>query len=466
MRKNQTNQSGFALPLVAMVAFGLAILIFSIFQTTEVSTQQMLYFNNMNRVYRLAESGLSSALGQLSVDPSTATINSAGSIEMEGEGVYDNFATPVSSPVAGSYYIVTSATRTSGGKTYACKLHTYAAVANVGDYFAAFQQEFRLSAGMNAAGGKIYAPNLVFFISTAVPIRTEALEAEYFFAATAQDSITNTTYPNPALWSSINLFNGQPIMPTEIFIGSDTVSILPTKLPTLRKFPQVSSADLQRYSDLAGPHNFTNNFAGNVFPPGYRNGGTCDPLPGDNYAGHSCDNQDHIYYSPNSITIGSPGVETKIHGQILFVSAQHINIVGNIVSASTNTDPMPGAGNTTNHASSSTAHQAVLITRNDIIITPPTTYGSTRTVQAFLFAPNGQLTVNVGVSTNAYNFNFTGSEILARGTNPPNNLPSQFTGTRTYQYMTTLKTNPPPYLPALAEIFYSLEDITGTPGVF
>jgi hypothetical protein len=62
-----------------------------------------------------------------------------------------------------------------------------------------------------------------------------------------------------------------------------------------------------------------------------------------------------------------------------------------------------------------------------------------------------------------------GSLIVGQMANdPPDNFGSVFQGTngRTYGYMTSLKTSPPFYLPALAEIYYSYEETMGSLSIF
>lgn len=442
-----------------MAAFGLSILIFSVTESTKINTSQMVYFNNMNRVYRLAESGSSSALGQLSIDPTLTTITGT----VAGEGEYTSYVKQVSSPSFGTFYVVTSASRTVGGKDFSCNLHTYASVVNLGEYFAAFQNEFILSPGITATNGKIYAPNVTFLISAAVPQRTEALAVEYVYTSLAKNDLVPTETWTPNQWAVSGPAGAIPITPNEIFIGSHpTTSALPRQLTTLRNLPSVTHADLTRYrNQLGGASHIVTQLSGDIFPPGYYTGsGLPDPL--DMYAGHANDNRQHVYYAEGDLILGDPNSTTTVYGQVLFVATGSIILQGNIVSAAV--PSFPGGGSTTNHLSSSSAHQAVFITPKDIVIAAAALApagGATINIQGLMYAPNGQLRVTQRVlpAVPPLNYNFVGSQIFSGAAPNPYNLPSQFQGTRTYAYMSSLKTNPPPYLPALITIFYQWEDV-------
>lgn len=451
---------GFTLPFVAMVAFGLAILIFSVTQSVKVNAHQMNYFSNMNRVYRLAESGMNSTLGKVSVNSDVSLINNV-SVEVSGEGRYQSFVRTVSSPTFGTTYVVTTATRTAGGKSYSCRLHTYASVVSMGDYFAAFQNEYILSPGMDASGGKIYAPNVTFLVSDTVPAPTRALQVEYVYSALAKDDNNSANTWTPNQWSS-SVFNGMPLTPNEIFIGNGGTSELPQRLPSLKKLPSISEADMERfYHQLSGEQHLINQLSGDIFPPGYLNQ---DPL--DTYPNHKEDNAQHIYFANQDMIIGTPGADTTIHGQVLFIARGNIEIRGSIKSSKDSNFPGEGVGPAFN--GQSTAHQAVFITQQNIVISAAalaTVAGSTVTIEGLMFAPQGSLVVTekIGPHLNPpLCFKFNGAQFLAGTAAPPRNLRSQFDGVRTYSYMSTLRTNPPPYLPALVNIYYSWEETLQT----
>jgi hypothetical protein len=86
---------------------------------------------------------------------------------------------------------------------------------------------------------------------------------------------------------------------------------------------------------------------------------------------------------------------------------------------------------------------------------------TTRRVDAFFFAPNGQLYVDNSDSPvpSGRNFTFKGSWVLGQTALAPNNFPTQFTGNRISEYMTSLKTKTPPYLPSLSEIHRTIEEV-------
>jgi hypothetical protein len=211
-----------------------------------------------------------------------------------------------------------------------------------------------------------------------------------------------------------------------------------------------------------------------IFPPGYRTpGGTPDPndqydnvvlapLPGRENGSNS--NVRHVFYSEGGMRVGKTNGGTTVHGQVLFAAKGDIEIYGDIRSA---TDPtMPGDG----YVSSSTAHQAVFLAGGNIVIkTNGVNLGanSTRHIEAFLYCPEDSLVVEDTPNAETLNrhFEFEGSFILGTFAPPRFNLPTQFTGSRTYSYMTTLKTHPPPYMPALSEIYYMLEEIKKSPGL-
>lgn len=459
-----------SIPMIAVATIALALLLIGIERNLRATTGQMVYFDNMNRVYRLAETGLNTALGTLAVDGSTMNVNGIETT-VPNEGKFINWAQPDSSVVAGGYYVVTSATRTENGREYACKLHTYALVANLGDYFAIVSDFFTLSPGMDSSLGKIYAPTLTFL--TLNGLQTKAADAEYVFSCT---SVNNDNILNPIV-NDVSEWLGLGIVPTRIQIaGSNTQ--LPKQLTNLKTLPVLN--DLTRYETLAGPHTQKSLFTDlildkDIYPPGYE--GTEPNLNGtsyaDNYAFHTTNNEHHIYYSSITMVIGNRNLlnPVRIHGQVLFVSAGDIILQGDIRSVDDGLDWLPGAG----YISSSTAHQAVFMTAGNIIIDPSymngAPRGSTMTVQGLLFAPNGALTVNNTLDdATLWNlnhcYNFKGSEVLGTIDLQPRNLPTQFRGPRYYEYMSTLKDKPPPYLPAFAEIYYSLEEITKSHNLF
>lgn len=435
------RSNGFTVVFAAIFSVVASILIIALVRVLMINVNQTTYLNQMNLAYRLAETGMNVCLGKLANDPkSYLTFN--GVQEAVTDGVYDNVVVQRNDVVPGGYYIVTSATRTVSGKSYSCRLHTHVRVSNVGDYFAAVKNELQVNDGVDVSQGKIYSPKLTFenIISSVTKVK-------------AAEFVTQCT---PALNWSAGLKS--EIVISEPAFPADTSDPAKANQPVQRSvemiFPQVFDADLDRYKTLAAAHTVTSNFTGDIFPPGYQEG-SCNKLSGDLYAPHTCVNVDHVYYSAMSMQI-----EGIIHGQILFVSEGDIHIRGKLESADVSA-ALPGAG----FASSSTAHQAILITPKDVII--DNSYyqvawstQAVQNIQALVLAPHGKILATLYDPATPHAFlslNFKGSLIL---NTQPSNFSNVFNGDskRIYSYMDTLKTNPPPYIPAITEIFYSIEE--------
>ena len=198
-------------------------------------------------------------------------------------------------------------------------------------------------------------------------------------------------------------------------------------------------------------------------PPGYKGSyGGCS----DNYDNRTELNQDHVYYTEGDLRIGGPGGGTVIHGQIVFVAEGNIIITGDI-RKSDNTR-FPGEGDGEEFVSSSTAHQAILITRNDVIIDPVAVADNNLVLEAMIIAPKGQLIpprgLDLAVRQNL-SLDFKGSLIISSLNSTPR-LPEVFIDRRSYSYDVDLRDNPPPYLPAIAEIYYQLEQTVRLPPLF
>ena len=446
------SQKGFTLPLMVILGVVLSIFALTMARSLRSSSRQMVYFNNINRSFRLAETGLNDIMGQLATNPDPTSLSGIP-VTIDNEGTYENDVEPVSNPFTGSFYIVTSATREVSGKIYATKLHTYARISNVSDFFAAVSDDLALSAGVNAGLGKVYSPKITFWTE---PGKTTYVErAEYVNSCEAMVG----GLPIEPPWDG-------SIVPGLIDISTPTDK-QPVQLTTPLQFPQISESDIAVYKTQAGPHTNKNVFTGHIFPPGYQTAG-CVPDVQDTYPDHTCDNTHHIYYSTSDIRL-----EGIIHGQVLFVSEKDIYISSSLVSMSWSVAPpslaeFPGDG----FVSSSTAHQAILITRGNIVIDntfytggPNPVSSSTQTIHAIMFCPNGSLITNSYGDDSIHdklNLSFTGSMILGNLPLTPPSLPSVFGENRTYNYMDTLRSNPPPYLPIIAEVFHSFEEVAHT----
>lgn len=459
------QNSGSIIVLGAALALAVAFLVIGLSKLMNFNTHQTVYLDHMNSSYRLAETGMNAAVGRIVSSPRNyADLN--GTTITTDDGTYNNVVTQTDSIIPSGYYIVTSANFTAGGRSYASRLHTHLRVSNVADYFAAVSDEMVLSDGIDVSQGRVYAPKITFMTDQPALI-TKVKSVEY---------VTSCTPPVES-WDAglkAQLVVSEPVLEAnavsvdELTVQDTSKANLPAQLPSPIVFPQISPSDMSRYQTLAGPHTAESNFSGDIFPPGYTDaGGGCTKLIGDTYANHTCDNTHHIYYSAGDINIGN----AVIHGQIIFVSGTgNINITGSIVSADVSAD-LPGTG----AASSSTAHQAVLITRQDVIIknTLDTSGNAqlTENIQAMILAPHGQLKAEEYNPTTLHSrlsLNFKGALILGHlPSAPPGNLASVFKGTngRVYGYMNTLKTNPPPYLPAIIDIYYSSEENTSQTGL-
>jgi hypothetical protein len=222
--------------------------------------------------------------------------------------------------------------------------------------------------------------------------------------------------------------------------------------------------DMARFKKWAGPHTVTGTFSGDIYPPGF-DGADSFSSPTDKYKvpltpGHTTLNAHHIYYYD-----GDMKIEGTVHGQVLFVATGNIYISSSLV-VSTDLGDMPGAG----FASSSTAHQAVLITRGNVYIQSnlqiPPTGTITEYIQALILAPNGKFIPQNYTDLFSHPrlaLDFEGALILSTMKNSPDPaLTSVFQAGRTYRYMDSLRTNPPPYLPYVVDIYYSLEDSRGS----
>jgi hypothetical protein len=459
------NQSGSVIAMSILIALGSLLMILSLTQTNISNSHQGTYINAMDRAYRLSETGLNDAIGKIFIAPNSLdTPSFLNPVALNSSEVYMHTAVPGSALAQGGYYIVTSATKTVGGKNFNVRLHSHVKISNAAEYFWAVDNQLIVAQGVNASQGKVYARDLQFIAVGATPV-TQVLSAEY--------SNNVTPLPNDAAYLSGGA------------VAIADAPHIPEKLDAPLVFPQVLDSDLTRYRELAHMNPLDPNdmsvghakcvFTGNIYPPGYEGGKITSGFFPDTYARHTSDNRDHVYYCP-----GDMSIEGRVIGQVVFVATGTIRITGSIISDSNNLlfplPTMPGA----TFASSSTAHQAVLITRKNVIITKDfydTGVGGqqVQTIEALIMAPQGMLSAEPYTNT-ATHLNlkliFTGSMILgAIANNPPYNFATVFDSStavpkRIYKYMTSLKTNPPPYLPAVTDIFYSFEEVVSSGGMY
>lgn len=445
--KRQANQGSF-LALSLIVALVIAILALSASSVISWSTKQTVYVENMDHVYRLAETGLNDALQRLSKDPRVDDFDTTPVSVPEEQGLYQNTVYLATIPANPIYYVVTSATRTISGKNYCCTLHTYARVTNSSEYFLAVPDAVTVSHPVNIDLGKIYASTITFLLDGLPGDQTLVKRAEYQNVCYTQLGGINT------VWDGTH---------KDKVLISDPISGDPVQLSEGLIIPDLLDSDMARFQAWAGPHTATGTFSGDIYPPGFEGADTFAFPSTDYYAaaaapGHSNRNPDHVYYYS-----GDMSIEGTVHGQVLFVSGGNIYISSSLVVA---TDAFfPGAG----FPSSSTAHQAVLITRGNVIIqnslTVPPVGTITEKIQAFILAPTGQLIPQVydASSESRLALDFQGSLILSTLQSNPR-ITSVFQASRKYSYMDSLSTNPPPYIPCVVDIYYSLEQSHGPEG--
>lgn len=460
--------------VVAVVAMGLIGTISrALTHTSRVSN----YFNQIERLYRLAETGLFQAIGNINTDPSIYDPASPDSlqdvfVDYEG-GKFKNIVQESHDQIVfGGYYIQTIASRTVAGKNTGIRLHSHVLVSNVAEYFWAVQGDLILAAGTDASDGKVYAYNLDF--RTDISSSTKVKKAEY----------GNSVYVDGV---ETCLPKGAPVCSPVFTDANNYIDIsepgthLPQYLGAPLTFPQILDSDIDRYKSLANfgeaDHHVKCDFTVDsvapndeihLYPPGYLAG----PKADDDYsARHTNDPTEHVYYCNNPpIKVGTPGATTYVHGQILLVTTGTIEIGGTIMNA-TGAGTLPDPINSVEYGTS-TAHQLVLMTRGDVVVNnnfhPGGAVDRTLTIHAFILAPHGMLSSREYPDTSIHlrlSLRFEGAMVLKEIANTYDNFGTVFQDLtppdagrpRTYKYMSSLAEDPPPYLPAIVEIHYSLE---------
>lgn len=459
-------ENGFTLAFAAFIAAAMAILLLGISRMVTVNNRQAVYLDNMREVFRLAETGMNTMVGKLIVNPSLSLSSTQWYTEAPtgyGGGEYQNYVTRRNIPIPNGYYIVTTATKSVGGlssKKYAVRLHAYVAISNAAEYLLAVSDKASIGDGTDAATGKVYAPVVNFQVVNGLP-RTKLADVQY----------VNQIQVNNTVAATVNT--------TEVRINCDgpysaNPCIQPTQLAYRITFPQVLDSDALYYQEIAHATGTATNWvhekcvwvsSDNIYPPGYV-GSAIAGYP-DNYAKHTSTNADHVYYCHNNMYVAG-----TVFGQVIFVTTNTIFISSDLVKSTSLS--FPGEGSTSAYASSSTAHQAVLITRHDVIISTgfwgPYVAGQFKTqrIEAMVLAPHGTLGVveyqDPNPVTNLNNeihenlqLKYKGSLVV--GSNPePGNVFQGGTPPREYQYDTDFRDHPPPYLPALADIHYVFEE--------
>lgn len=436
-------------------------------QLLRSTARQSDYLINLDRTFRLGETGLNNAIGALvrvgfqkiRTDPDEYLKFTNWVVYPEEKGRYRNevYRSPYPTPC---YYIKTVVQRRIANRCYHANLHTFVELSNISDYFAAIDNEFTIESGTDLSRAKVYGLNVYFNYQPGKITKVRRAEfvgsvdppLDWSPETKARFNLTEPGLPNPK--------PNQPI-----------------QLPQPLLMPQVTDADLKFYETVAtAQHSIPGardmKTYQHIYPPGYVGAKAAD----DQYPAHSADNTHHVYFSTGQVDIGDKNWDTIIHGQVLLVSTSNIYIHGNILSAA-DTVPLPGAGNTpvAVYAGSSTAHQLVLITPGNVVIEDDYSglpiVKKTQRIQAMVIAPHGTLQPNrYSIPIIHYNLKleFTGAMILnslpaADATSPgwfSEVFRDEFGGpARTYVYMDSLLTRPPPYIPLLANILYSFEEV-------
>ncbi len=444
MRHPKTNNAGSMLVYAVVIALTAAVLFAAIGRIARYNASQFVHTEATNRLMQIAEKGLNEAISELGRNSDIALFDTSIKVSPDDPlATYQNTVQRRDIPELGIYYIKTTVSRTTNGSTEKAALHSYVRVVNVSDYFAAVSDVLTISHGADISGGKIYAPKLVFQWNDGNSTPTRVGSAAFY----------DTCDPPLAGDKS---WPGNVKQDVQIL---NTPKNAPVQLTAPLFFPQLSDQDMARYRILAGPHTVQNTFSGEIYPPGYSDFTTNEAGDTYNDSGgnslHTTENTQHVYFFDGDIYL-----QGRVHGQVLFVATGDIHITGDLRCAD-NAEALPGGG----AADSSKAHQPVVLTKKNIFIdkitVDPNAPGTvTETIQGLFIAPNSSLIpVSYGNETihGKLVLDFTGSLIMSTLKSTPT-LPSIFKAGRTYAYLDSLATNTPPYLPAFAEILYSLFD--------
>lgn len=467
MKKIKFFERGISLAFVVIMAASMGILMIAVSDTLKYVSNQHNYLANMDRAMRASETGLNSALGYLLLNPGSVPANGDFYPSPNNPGVdsstnFSYWIAKRSTPTIDSYYIVVSATNTYYGKKYWMMLHSYVRVSNTGDYLMAIADEVNILDGTDASNGKVYAPKLSFDISK--PGRTTRVKRAEYVDEPLSPLAGSGNYVNPGT------NNGK------IEITEPSGVYRPVKLPFRLLFPQVLDTDIDTFKEKAhvgtANQHIKCNFSGEIFPPGYAGGQlTNDTYPSAYTAPalgwHTNDNLDKVYYCPENMYIRG-----EVYGQVIFVTTNTIFITGDLIKHPDIVPPIdiPGEG----FVSSSTAHEAILVTRQNVMISnnfygawgSRSPAGAQQKIEAFILAPHGTFSAvqytDPVPATNANNEFHDNLELVFKGSMILSVQPQTFSvvfATRSYTYDDDLRNHPPPYMPALAQIIVSQEQI-------
>ena len=525
MKQIWKNKNGFTTPIAIGVSVVTIVLIMSMARTIQVSTQQTVQNNRMDNMNRLLETGLYHAIGSLATNPDLYDLIDPDTFHGKGFAYpliddpdaqpdpivngFQNYVFP-SNVVPGGYYVVTNAVMPvvaeilqsdsdgdpipdgMGGFEIASeargqmfsRLHSHVRVSDATEYFWAIKEKLVIGVGTDAGNGKVYSRQLEFD-TTGTGWNTKVLSAEYVLppAGNLEPDVTAGFYNYPAVSEDIAI--------SEPTTGANAHKPIGRKNPIL--FPQLMDTDMARYAEKAhmgeadehSKCDFTQDLNGDgevhIYPPGYYTSSGNSHADDDYSAAlggnHTSDPGDHVYLCNGNVEIGTDWTKpTYVHGQVIIVATGTVLIKGSIENHTLDDSDLPDEAGADENTRSK-AHQLVLLTPSDVTITDDWNtdpgVAHTQTIHAALIAPYGHLkATDYGSDVTFHNFmklRFMGSMILNSIENdPPDNLRTVFadettdgTPARIYSYMESLKTNPPPDIPAITEIYYSVEESGG-----
>ncbi len=463
MLKIKKRQNGSMLVVSSIAAVCLAVLILSFSKVMDFRSHQSAYYMAKRGAYELALAGLNHAMGEIIRvsdvnDYNNRAENIAGVYMASHKGRYWNRVELVSQAQRGNtyvnYYIRTTATLDADKGANSTILHNYVQLSNVGEYFAAVKGSLSISAGVNAARGKIYGENLKFEIPGG-GVTTDLRGAEYRYTCEppivddTDGDITNDVWTAPNITvnpntGDINTSDGTPPFGRPRRLGAPIV------------FPQVLDSDIQNLCDPTKPNRqeLNTNLVANQIVSGA---------------------QSSPRFICNSYDTGGVRGDiilrnVTVTGSVYFVAKGDIHIQGQLVKGT------PG----------SLIDQAILIAQGDVIIdnldggtNPPVPVIANgadfqvQTIEALVLAPNGafyprQYTADPNLH-GRLSYIFNGSMILARvSVSTGNNFPTVFQGPggRVYNYDPAFRENPPTDLPVVSKTWYSFEETPNSRGVF
>ncbi len=458
---NSKKNSGSVVVLAFVIAITFGFVVMAFYKVIDTRVRQSVYYATKKGAYELAIMGLNRGMGQLVQASNLASFNSLYNMDQPGEmwisipelnGDYINQAAVVPADQTGgkpvNYYIKTKARVSRGANQFSTTLHSYVQLSNIGEYFAAVKGSLSISPGVNAAGGRIYADSLTFIVPGGGEPNTLVRGAEFFNTVTP--NIVAGNWPVDLAKLMVN-----PTLPHGGFTVNDEIPPhwMPRKVPAPLIFPQVQNTDVAQYCADAPALN------------------QCVPGPPGPPDENVLTITGLVSSLPNASTIiccnFNDGTPTKgiiqlrnvtVQGQVLFVSNGEIQIIGNLLKSGGLAAPQ-------------VANQAILMAQGDVVInnlSPVPDQPITQSIAAMVIAPNGAikpLVYEPGDPHVFLNLNFTGSWVVAQVGDLPNTFANVYQGAvRQYNYDETLRTTPPPQLPAVSKIWFSFEEIGDSTG--